>query len=134
MFSPSLFLLGDGAGTVDDDAELTDDDLRNSSGFETASEDQSENYSKSPVQNNVEPPSLESEDGPSKSLNSLNTSLPPTRKLISAIPEISIDDPSGPDATNSDVEDEYFEEYHLPNSHQNAFVRHRSFRRNVCGV
>ena len=31
----------------------------------------------------------------------------------------------------SDVEDEYFEEYHLPNTHEQAFVRHRSFRRKV---
>ncbi|KAF2345896.1 hypothetical protein FHG87_023348 [Trinorchestia longiramus] len=31
----------------------------------------------------------------------------------------------------SDAEEEYFEEYHLPNTHENAFVRHRSFRRKV---
>ncbi|XP_076068523.1 uncharacterized protein LOC143040968 isoform X2 [Oratosquilla oratoria] len=33
---------------------------------------------------------------------------------------------------NSDIEDEeYFEEFHLPNTHENAFVRHKSFRRKV---
>ena len=31
----------------------------------------------------------------------------------------------------SDVEEEYFEEFHLPNTHENAFVRHKSFRRKV---
>lgn len=31
----------------------------------------------------------------------------------------------------SDLEEEYFEEFHLPNSHENAFVRHKSFRRKV---
>ncbi|XP_045599400.2 uncharacterized protein [Procambarus clarkii] len=32
---------------------------------------------------------------------------------------------------SSDLEEEYFEEFHLPNSHENAFVRHKSFRRKV---
>ncbi|XP_050693192.1 uncharacterized protein LOC126983964 isoform X2 [Eriocheir sinensis] len=32
---------------------------------------------------------------------------------------------------SSDLEEDYFEEYHLPNSHENAFVRHKSFRRKV---
>ncbi|XP_045118520.1 uncharacterized protein LOC123508711 isoform X1 [Portunus trituberculatus] len=31
----------------------------------------------------------------------------------------------------SDQEEDYFEEFHLPNSHENAFVRHKSFRRKV---
>ncbi|KAK4304326.1 hypothetical protein Pmani_023717 [Petrolisthes manimaculis] len=31
----------------------------------------------------------------------------------------------------SDIEEDYFEEYHLPNSHENAFVRHKSYRRKV---
>ncbi|KAK7080480.1 Protein prune 2 [Halocaridina rubra] len=31
----------------------------------------------------------------------------------------------------SDLEEDYFEEFHLPNSHENAFVRHKSFRRKV---
>uniref|UniRef100_A0A6A7FX31 Protein prune homolog 2-like isoform X1 n=1 Tax=Hirondellea gigas TaxID=1518452 RepID=A0A6A7FX31_9CRUS len=31
----------------------------------------------------------------------------------------------------SDTEEDYFEEYHLPNTHENAFVRHCSFRRKV---
>lgn len=31
----------------------------------------------------------------------------------------------------SDLEEEYFEEFHLPNSHEKAFVRHKSFRRKV---
>lgn len=38
------------------------------------------------------------------------------------------------DGPNSDVEEEYFEEYHLPNTHENAFVRHLSFRRKVEGT
>lgn len=32
---------------------------------------------------------------------------------------------------SSDLEEDYFEEFHLPNSHENAFVRHKSFRRKV---
>ncbi|KAG0715015.1 Protein prune 2 [Chionoecetes opilio] len=32
---------------------------------------------------------------------------------------------------SSDQEEDYFEEFHLPNSHENAFVRHKSFRRKV---
>lgn len=31
----------------------------------------------------------------------------------------------------SDIEEDYFEDFHLPNSHENAFVRHKSFRRKV---
>ena len=38
---------------------------------------------------------------------------------------------NGLEAAGSDVEEDYFEEYHLPNTHENAFVRHRSFRRKV---
>lgn len=34
-------------------------------------------------------------------------------------------------ADGSDAEEEYFEEFHLPNTHENAFVRHQSFRRKV---
>lgn len=30
---------------------------------------------------------------------------------------------------SSDLEEDYFEEYHLSNSHENVFVRHKSFRR-----
>lgn len=33
--------------------------------------------------------------------------------------------------TGGDSDEEYFEEYHLPNTHENAFVRHLSFRRKV---
>ena len=48
-----------------------------------------------------------------------------------APPSIIIRREEGIDGNSSDVEEEYFEEFHLPNTHENAFVRHQSFRRKV---
>lgn len=57
------------------------------------------------------------------------TSCQTTRRMI-----LSYDD--SPKQGNgfevsSDLEEDYFEEYHLSNSHENVFVRHKSFRRKV---
>ncbi|XP_064112780.1 uncharacterized protein LOC135219717 isoform X4 [Macrobrachium nipponense] len=55
-------------------------------------------------------------------------------------PNYKPDEVDNPDGTpkqgdgfevGSDLEEDYFEEFHLPNSHENAFVRHKSFRRKV---
>lgn len=69
--------------------------------------------------------------------NDFSTEFDPGTNLLGVPPEDGpsfLGPPEGPPSLGFDVEmedEDYFEEFHLPNSQDNAFVRHKSFRRRV---